>query len=295
MRIRSNGKRKPSYPLRWLQRALTASSGTTQVDVVDDEYCYSFNCTNLQTLRRATTLLIKEPGTIRWLRQQAQPGRTFLDIGANVGLYLIWLKSIDADREYIGFEPNPACYWYLQELIRYNQFGNSKIFPLALSDVRQLRKFFAKRFGDKMGSLLATHRVEAEKPLSFSLITEPGDAIIHELDLKAISAIKIDVEGFELEVIRGLKDTLAKHHPALICEVLAPVPGSSNYEASMSRIEGLLALLGDCNYIALSLGVDNELHVTSEAHDYQVYLQADRILVHRNELDSIMKLWSRAN
>ena len=220
---------------------------------------------------------------------------SLIDIGANVGLYLIWLKSIDADREYIGFEPNPACYWYVQELIRYNEFSCSNIFPLALSDSRQLCTFYARRLGDKTGSLQATHRVEKEKPFSFDLITEPGDPIIQALGLTAISAMKIDVEGVELEVVRGLKETLANHRPTVICEVLPPPSAEdANHEAQMNRIEALLKLLRDYNYVALSLGSDKELHVISEAHDLEVHTKTDRILVHESQLDGVMSVWSQA-
>ena len=239
---------------------------------------------------------VEAPWTYYFLKSvlKNKPG-CLIDIGANVGLYLICLKSIDADREYIGFEPNPACYWYVQELIRYNEFSCSKIFPLALSDTRQLCTFYARRLGDKMGSLQASHRVEKEKPFSFSLITEPGDPIFQELDLAAIGAMKIDVEGSELEVVRGLKETLAKHQPTVICEVLAPPSaGHANHEAQISRIEALLKLLNDYNYVALSLGADRELHVISNAHDLEVHTTTDRVLVHDSQRDSVMSAWSQA-
>ena len=238
----------------------------------------------------------KSPWTYHFLKSllNNQPG-SLIDIGANVGLYLIWLKSIDADREYIGFEPNPACYWYVQELIRYNEFSSSNIFPLALSDTRQLCTFYARKLGDKTGSLQATHRAEKEKPFSFSVITEPGDPIIQELELDAISAIKIDVEGSELEVVRGLEETLARHQPTVICEVLAPPSaGHANHDAQVSRIETFLKLLSDYNYVALSLGADKELHIISETHDLQVHTHTDRILVPGDQLDSVTKVWSQA-
>ncbi len=63
MRISSDGRHKPSKALRLTQRALTRFGGRTLAEIDDGEYRYRFVCTNLQTLRRATTLLIKEPGT----------------------------------------------------------------------------------------------------------------------------------------------------------------------------------------------------------------------------------------
>lgn len=44
-----------------------------------------------------------------------------VDIGANIGLYMVKLKSLDSQREYYGFEPNPVCNFYTQELISANR------------------------------------------------------------------------------------------------------------------------------------------------------------------------------
>lgn len=218
------------------------------------------------------------------------PG-ALVDIGANVGLYLIWLKSMDKRRQYVGFEPNPACYWYLQELIRHNNFENAKTFPLALSDSRQMRTFFVKRLGDKMGSLLETHRAEEDKPRSFDLITEPGDPIMDALGLDAIAAMKIDVEGFELEVLHGLRETLAKFGPTVICEIYSLDPEHPEFEVRRERMEKLFAFLASCDYLMLSLGQDNELHLMEQVSDCQKAMQVDRILVRRDKLESAMKAW----
>lgn len=48
---------------------------------------------------------------------------TFLDIGVNLGLTLIKVKSVNADRNYIGFKPNPACVFYIEELKRINKLS----------------------------------------------------------------------------------------------------------------------------------------------------------------------------
>lgn len=222
----------------------------------------------------------------------SRPG-SLVDIGANVGLYLIWLKSVDRDRQYIGFEPNPACYFYLQELIRCNRFSDASAFPLALSDTRALRTFYARRLGDKMGSLLAHHRVEKDKPYSFNVITEPGDPVFEDLDLAAISAIKIDVEGFEVEVLRGLAKTLSRYRPVVICEVLSPDRDHPEFDARMGRIGELLSVTRDLDYRVLSLDADEQLRVARSSQDLVGNWQPDRILVPADDLDRTLELWKQ--
>ena len=53
-----------------------------------------------------------------------------VDIGANIGLYMVKLKALDSQREYYGFEPNPVCNFYTQELISANQFQHVRMFGM---------------------------------------------------------------------------------------------------------------------------------------------------------------------
>ncbi len=220
----------------------------------------------------------------------SRPG-AFVDIGANVGLYLIWLRSIDESRRYIGFEPNPACCFYLQELSRHNGFHDVSVFPLALSDARRHSTFFARRLGDKMGSLHADHRSENDKPFSFDVLTEPGDPVFADLNPDALSVMKIDVEGAELEVLRGLKDTLMRHHPVVLCEILVANPAQSGFSERMQRLEDLLLLTRDLEYQILSVGADKQLYVAHTAEELQASAQPDRILVADAEVEHMLELW----
>ena len=57
---------------------------------------------------------------------------TFIDIGVNLGQTLLKVKSIVPKINFVGFEPNPACVNYLEELIRLNGITNCKIYPFGL-------------------------------------------------------------------------------------------------------------------------------------------------------------------
>lgn len=236
----------------------------------------------------------ERPWTYPFLRQllRDRPG-ALVDIGANVGLYLIWLRSIDPSRDYLGFEPNPACYFYLQELVRCNGFTNCSVFPIALSDERGPRNFYARRLGDKMGSLLVDHRFERDKPFSFNVMTEPGDPVLASLNPAAISAMKIDVEGCEAEVLQGLAHTLTRYRPTIICEVLSPNPDRPDHLARTEKLAKLLSVLGDFEYTLLSRGGDGTLSAVITADDLQPGSHPDRILVPSSEVDTTLDRWVR--
>src|SRR5882724_8814387 len=48
----------------------------------------------------------------------------FVDVGVNIGQTLIKVKSIDRNIDYLGFEPNPVCVFYAENLIGINKFPN---------------------------------------------------------------------------------------------------------------------------------------------------------------------------
>ena len=58
----------------------------------------------------------------------------FLDVGVNLGQTLIVLKSIDINREYVGFEPNSICNYYSSKLIAANDFPRCTLMPVGLSN-----------------------------------------------------------------------------------------------------------------------------------------------------------------
>ena len=80
----------------------------------------------------------------------------FLDVGANIGQTLLKLKSIEPDVLYYGFEVNPACLFYLNELIKANKFTGTSIIPVGLSDRTGLASlhFFSKNADDATASAL---------------------------------------------------------------------------------------------------------------------------------------------
>lgn len=148
-----------------------------------------------------------------------------IDVGVNIGLYLLKLKSLDSDREYFGFEPNSLCNYYVQEMVRLNHFRNVQILPFALSGAQELKRFYAGRRADKMGSLNKFVREGGKRRMDFSfdLITFVGDELLELLGVDNISVIKIDVEGSELSVLQGIKKKITKCTPHLYIEVW-PLP-----------------------------------------------------------------------
>jgi FkbM family methyltransferase len=167
----------------------------------------------------------------------------FLDIGVNLGQTLLKL-STTKKMEYVGFEPNPHCVSYVNRLIDLNKLKNCKIIPVGLTDwngVINLQSFGGNT--DSAATIMKNYRPnpiikEWIVPL-FSL-----DYLENDLALKNISIIKIDVEGSELEVLKGSIKILKKHLPLIVAEILPVYKKNSIRHQRQVELEKLLNELG---------------------------------------------------
>lgn len=178
-----------------------------------------------------------------------------IDIGVNVGLYLVKLRLISKDREYIGFEPNPFCVFFTQELIRLNGYQDARVFPVALSESEGVSHFYASVAGDKAGSLISSSKDMQSQTHSIDVITMAGDSFINSLNIDEIAAIKIDVEEAEIYVLKGLKQTIARYRPYIYCEILY----LREDPVRQQRATEIYNLICSMNYVVLGVRTGTKL------------------------------------
>jgi FkbM family methyltransferase len=152
-----------------------------------------------------------------------RPG-AFIDIGANIGQTLLKVLKADPGRTYFGFEPQLACCHLIETFLKDNKLGDFHILPLALSDHDQLVQFYSDGAFDEMASLIAGVQGRDHRHVNF-VQARKGDALFEELGVADPAVIKIDVEGAELQVIRGLRQTLQRAQPVLFFEVMPNFTG----------------------------------------------------------------------
>jgi len=171
---------------------------------------------------------------------------TIIDVGVNIGQTLIKVKSIGNEINYIGFEPNVHCLNYTNKLIEINQIPHSAIYPIGLSDKKGIEILYADNETASGATVLKDFRIKNNANYKFYLPTFPLQDILQEISTNTI--IKIDVEGYELEVIRGMIK-LMKFKPVIICEVL-PVYSLStpNGEYRWNRQLELQSILQENDY-----------------------------------------------
>lgn len=134
------------------------------------------------------------------LQRVLRPGSIFFDVGANIGAYTL-IASEHAQVRVFSFEPNPRACAQLRQNVELNRRGNVVIVPLAVGD-----QVGPVRMTD--GADLSTNRVVSSAVANVESIEVPCqklDLFCREFSVHP-SAVKIDVEGTEIDVLRGFRD-----------------------------------------------------------------------------------------
>jgi FkbM family methyltransferase len=142
---------------------------------------------------------------------------TIFDVGANIGVHSITLCSLLAQARVIAFEPAADTRRLLERNIRGNGLADRVIVePYALSNALGNAEFF-EMDDDAFSSLKDTGRKGLLRRSSVQL--ETLDHYVGSRAIRSLDLVKIDVEGFETEVIEGSLATLAAMRPDLLVEI----------------------------------------------------------------------------
>ncbi|MEP6846296.1 MAG: FkbM family methyltransferase [Panacibacter sp.] len=181
----------------------------------------------------------------------AQRTGCIIDVGVNLGQTLLKIASFNNKVDYYGFEPNPVCYTYCKTLISRNDLHSFKVLPVGLSDEAAVVKLFGDNDHVSGATVVENFRNNSEKyPVIHHVPVMQGDVILKSESINGVNFIKIDVEGAELEVVKGLQGTLHKHKPVIILEIL-PVYSmeSTNGKMRKERQDELQKLMREMDYV----------------------------------------------
>lgn len=144
-----------------------------------------------------------------------RPGMNFVDAGANIGQYsMIASKLVGYDGRAYAFEPIPQNYLRLESSLQRNGISNVEVIHNALWDSKtKLSMGREAQHKDNAG----TFRVMNETGGEIQAVDFDGWSKSH--GVSRIGAIKIDVEGAELRVLKGMSETLKRDHPFVIVEM----------------------------------------------------------------------------
>lgn len=148
----------------------------------------------------------------RTLGQLVARGQTVVEVGANMGAHTVHLAQlVGPTGRVVAFEPQRAMFYVLCANLALNDLFHVAAYRLAVGAAPgRTRVPFA----------------DVHRPANFGGIAMadagPGEDVsvvtIDGLSLPTLHLLKIDVEGMELDVLRGARDTIARHRPVIYAE-----------------------------------------------------------------------------
>lgn len=178
-----------------------------------------------------------------------------IDVGANIGLFSLYMKKKYPSSTVLAFEPAPETFGLLTENIKHHDISGVELHQTALGskETTQMLTFYPNFPGN---STLVPEEKEKVKELAYRLgsgekveqmygdpkeISVPIQRLSHFLqrhpDLTSIDLLKVDVEGVEVDVLRGLDDT----HWALVRNIVVEL---CDLQGDLAVLESLLQSKG---------------------------------------------------
>ncbi|MCB9878626.1 MAG: FkbM family methyltransferase [Planctomycetes bacterium] len=172
------------------------------------------------------------------LQRVLRPGDCFVDIGANLGMVTLLARSAVGDAgRVLACEPNPTLGQRLERTLAQNGLRNVELVRAALSDGAGTAELHVFDDHSGWGSLSEQGPTGATQTAAWQVDTRPGDELLAALPANQPMVIKIDVEGHEVPVLRGLQRTLRERRPLVLCEVVDAHQRRAGYSAAQLRAE----------------------------------------------------------
>lgn len=141
----------------------------------------------------------------------------FVDVGAHIGMYSIRAaRALRCRGRVLAFEPNPFAREQLEGNVELNECDNVIVVAAAVGASPGHARLHVPASPDPSFSSLDGGRFEEGQPIDVEVTTV--DAAVAEHELRP-SFVKVDVEGAEVDVVRGMSETVAKFRPTLLVEV----------------------------------------------------------------------------
>ena len=177
-----------------------------------------------------------------------------IDIGAHIGISV--LDWSDKFKMVYAFEPMLDHYKCLEA--NTENLNNVKLFNCAISDVEK-KLYGAYRTNKNSGSFqILDSGYQQPKKKSPRQIYEIESKRLDNFEFTNVGLVKVDVEGWELEVLKGAVDTISKFKPVLLIEFTGGSSKKSLHQYDVNEYYDLIKALG---YIPVAQSGDDTIYV----------------------------------
>lgn len=149
------------------------------------------------------------------LKKHFPPDAIVIDVGANIGRWSLFVSYLFKTKKIFSFEPFYNTFLNLKKNISLNNFLDIEIYNLALNNKNEQVYINSVNESNSGLNFISTQVQNHENRIEAVTL----DSFLQRKDIQKVDVIKIDVEGFEMNILEGAIETLKKDHPVLICEI----------------------------------------------------------------------------
>jgi FkbM family methyltransferase len=198
-----------------------------------------------------------EPSTLDVLQRVLSPGATFIDVGANAGLFSMFAsRRVGPGGRVFAFEPSEREYRRLLDHVEVNRLSNVTAVHQAIGgqagSVSLRVASFPNAGHNTIGGSFAYPGVETAQIEQVDVVTL--DQFVRDIRLARVDAIKMDIEGSEHAALSGSREVLDRFRPAMIVELEARALSGQGATPG-----GIIDLLGAAQYAVYRIGPAAEL------------------------------------
>ncbi len=205
---------------------------------------------------------------LTYLEKVLSPGKTFIDAGANFGVYtLVAGKIVGETGRVLAFEPSVQSFPVLHHNVALNGLMNASAYRLALSEKSGKAWLYHGR--DPVQNSLG--RDPSSSGEGEEVDTESLDNVLRKAGVEHVDVIKLDVEGAEEMILRGAMRTLTVDRPVVIFEVNEAAARGLGLSP-----QGARELLRSLDYQVFVLGQREDGHAQKPALTYFNVVAAPR-------------------
>lgn len=182
----------------------------------------------------------------RFLMNLRMSGKTVYDIGGYVGITAMFFsRAVGETGRVITFEPNPTNAAAIRQHLTLNQLRNVEVIEIGLGAAPVTKTLVYDPNDTAAGSMnqQIQARLLAARHRQVEVVVQTLDACVAANHLPPPDLVKIDVEGMEYDVLRGMQKMLRTPKPQLFIEL-----HGEGEQQKRANIQNVFTLLQDCNY-----------------------------------------------
>ncbi len=205
---------------------------------------------NIRDLVQQTILLegVWDPALTGFIQSNLSLNDVFIDVGAHVGYFtLLASRRVGPGGRVLSIEPNPFALDQLRQNVARNDLHNVLVEHTACGESRAVVQLYLHT--ESNSSMASLYSGSAVGSTGVEVPCTTLDDLCQERGVRRVRLVKVDVEGAELFVLRGMRRIMRELRPAIVLELHPQL-----LEDVGTPFEAVLALLQDFDYVLEPLG-----------------------------------------